>query len=57
MTTVAPVVPGPATQQFVEATANPPCLGPAGRRKAVDEVQSGEIVEPAEGYFLHKAAA
>jgi acetyl esterase len=39
-----------AAQAFVEATANPPYLfdlGPAGGRKAVDEVQSGEIAKPA----------
>ncbi|WP_328685006.1 alpha/beta hydrolase [Streptomyces sp. NBC_00343] len=40
----------PAAQAFVEATANPPYLfdlAPAEGRKAVDEVQSGEIAEPA----------
>jgi len=40
----------PAAQAFVEATANPPYLfdlGPAEGRKAVDEVQSGEIAKPA----------
>lgn len=40
----------PAAQAFVEATANPPYLfdlGPAEGRKAVDEVQSGDIAEPA----------
>jgi acetyl esterase/lipase len=40
----------PAAQAFVEATANPPYLfdlAPAEGRKAVDEVQSGEITEPA----------
>jgi acetyl esterase/lipase len=40
----------PAAQAFVEATANPPYLfdlGPAEGRKAVDEVQSGEIEKPA----------
>ncbi|MGW4880326.1 alpha/beta hydrolase [Streptomyces sp. NPDC004262] len=40
----------PAAQAFVEATANPPYLfdlAPAEGRKAVDEVQSGEIAAPA----------
>ncbi|MEU5319135.1 esterase, partial [Streptomyces sp. NPDC021056] len=40
----------PAAQAFVEATANPPYLfdlGPVEGRKAVDEVQSGEIDKPA----------
>ncbi|MFJ6389924.1 alpha/beta hydrolase [Streptomyces sp. NPDC091972] len=40
----------PAAQAFVEATANPPYLfdlGPAEGRKAVDEVQSGDIDKPA----------
>ncbi|MFJ9725760.1 alpha/beta hydrolase [Streptomyces sp. NPDC101209] len=40
----------PAAQAFVEATANPPYLfdlPPAEGRKAVDEVQSGEIDKPA----------
>ncbi|WP_030383172.1 MULTISPECIES: alpha/beta hydrolase [unclassified Streptomyces] len=40
----------PAAQEFVEATANPPYLfdlGPVEGRKAVDEVQSGEIGKPA----------
>ncbi|MCI3273574.1 alpha/beta hydrolase [Streptomyces cylindrosporus] len=40
----------PAAQAFVEATANPPYLfdlGPVEGRKAVDEVQSGEITLPA----------
>ncbi|WP_329223398.1 alpha/beta hydrolase [Streptomyces sp. NBC_01485] len=40
----------PAAQAFAEATANPPFLfdlPPAEGRKAVDEVQSGEIVLPA----------
>ncbi|MET9502933.1 alpha/beta hydrolase [Streptomyces sp. NPDC006622] len=40
----------PAAQAFVEATANPPYLfdlPPAEGRKAVDEVQSGEIGKPA----------
>ncbi|MET7475258.1 alpha/beta hydrolase [Streptomyces sp. NPDC005648] len=39
----------PAAQAFVEATANPPYLfdlPPAEGRKAVDEVQSGEIDKP-----------
>jgi acetyl esterase len=45
----APVL-EPAAQAFVEATANPPYLFdlvPAEGRKAVDEVQSGEIDKPA----------
>ena len=40
----------PAARSFVEATANPPYLfdlGPVEGRKAVDEVQAGEIAEPA----------
>jgi acetyl esterase len=40
----------PAAQAFVEATANPPYLfdlGPAEGRKAVDEVQSGDVTKPA----------
>lgn len=40
----------PAAQAFAEATANPPYLfdlAPAEGRKAVDEVQSGEIAKPA----------
>ncbi|MFF4274501.1 alpha/beta hydrolase [Streptomyces sp. NPDC001536] len=40
----------PAAQAFVEATANPPYLfdlGPVEGRKAVDEVQSGDIAKPA----------
>ncbi|MBF9066704.1 alpha/beta hydrolase [Streptacidiphilus fuscans] len=40
----------PQAQEFVEATANPPYLfdlAPADGRKAVDEVQSGEIAKPA----------
>lgn len=40
----------PAAQAFVEATANPPYLfdlAPEEGRKAVDEVQSGEIAKPA----------
>ncbi|MGW0760966.1 alpha/beta hydrolase [Streptomyces sp. NPDC002814] len=39
----------PAAQAFTEATANPPYLfdlDPAEGRKAVDEVQSGEIEKP-----------
>ncbi|MFJ7078019.1 alpha/beta hydrolase [Streptomyces sp. NPDC098781] len=38
-----------AAQAFAEATANPPYLfdlGPAEGRKAVDEVQSGEVEKP-----------
>ncbi|MFJ3773127.1 alpha/beta hydrolase [Streptomyces sp. NPDC090075] len=48
-TPVTPVL-EPAAQAFVEATANPPYLfdlAPADGRKAVDEVQSGEIAKPA----------
>jgi acetyl esterase/lipase len=50
--TAEPVEPvlEPAAQAFVEATANPPYLfdlPPAEGRKAVDEVQSGEIAKPA----------
>ncbi len=44
----APVL-EPAAQAFVEATANPPVLadlGPVEGRKAVDQVQSGEIAKP-----------
>ncbi|MFI6401923.1 alpha/beta hydrolase [Streptomyces sp. NPDC050548] len=40
----------PAAQAFAEATANPPYLfdlTPAEGRKAVDEVQSGDITKPA----------
>ncbi|MFI5793699.1 esterase, partial [Streptomyces sp. NPDC051677] len=49
---VEPVTPvlEPAAQSFVEATANPPYLfdlSPAEGRKAVDEVQSGEIAKAA----------
>ncbi|MCX4760249.1 alpha/beta hydrolase [Streptomyces sp. NBC_01275] len=47
-TTARPVL-EPAAQAFVEATANPPYLfdlSPAEGRKAVDEVQSGEIAKP-----------
>ncbi|MFB7779554.1 alpha/beta hydrolase [Streptomyces bauhiniae] len=48
----APVQPvlEPAAAAFAEATANPPYLfdlAPAEGRKAVDEVQSGEIEKPA----------
>ncbi|MFD3621170.1 esterase, partial [Streptomyces sp. NPDC058676] len=48
MTETRPVL-EPAAQAFVEATANPPYLfdlPPAEGRKAVDEVQSGEIDKP-----------
>ena len=48
-TPVRPVL-EPEAQAFVEATANPPYLfdlGPEEGRKAVDEVQSGEIDKPA----------
>ncbi|MGW5479209.1 alpha/beta hydrolase [Streptomyces sp. NPDC004008] len=47
-TTISPVL-EPAAAAFAEATANPPYLfdlGPAEGRKAVDEVQSGEISKP-----------
>ncbi|MFG2123513.1 alpha/beta hydrolase [Streptomyces sp. NPDC048710] len=49
---VAPVEPvlEPAAAEFARATANPPYLfdlDPAEGRKAVDEVQSGEIEKPA----------
>ena len=47
-TTSAPVLEA-AAQAFAEATANPPFLSdlpPAEGRKAVDEVQSGEIAKP-----------
>ncbi|MFF1718025.1 alpha/beta hydrolase [Streptomyces sviceus] len=49
---VEPVVPvlEPEAAAFAEATANPPFLfelPPAEGRKAVDEVQSGEIAKPA----------
>lgn len=40
----------PAAAAFAEATANPPYLfdlSPVEGRKAVDEVQSGEIDKPA----------
>ncbi|MGW1761633.1 esterase, partial [Streptomyces mirabilis] len=48
---VEPVKPvlEPAAAAFAEATANPPYLfdlAPAEGRKAVDEVQSGEIEMP-----------
>ncbi|MET7652793.1 alpha/beta hydrolase, partial [Streptomyces sp. NPDC005486] len=49
-TTGARPVLEPAAQAFAEATANPPYLfdlPPAEGRKAVDEVQSGEIHKPA----------
>ena len=49
-TTEARPVLEPAAQAFAEATANPPYLfdlGPVEGRKAVDEVQSGEIAKPA----------
>ena len=50
--TVEPVRPvlEPAAAAFAEATANPPYLfdlAPAEGRKAVDEVQSGDIAKPA----------
>ncbi|MEU1371294.1 alpha/beta hydrolase [Streptomyces sp. NPDC005803] len=44
-----PPVLEPAAQAFAEATANPPYLfdlGPVDGRKAVDEVQSGDIAKP-----------
>ncbi|MEV6024867.1 alpha/beta hydrolase [Streptomyces sp. NPDC052036] len=49
---IKPVTPvlEPAAAAFAEATANPPYLfdlAPAEGRKAVDEVQSGEIEKPA----------
>ncbi|MFB7510377.1 hypothetical protein ACFC0P_44605, partial [Streptomyces broussonetiae] len=49
---LAPVDPvlEPAAAEFAQATANPPYLfdlPPAEGRKAVDEVQSGEIDKPA----------
>jgi hypothetical protein len=43
------VVLAPAAQPFAEAAANPPYLfdlGPVDGRKAVDELQSGEVSEP-----------
>ncbi|MFC8348371.1 alpha/beta hydrolase [Streptomyces sp. NPDC057280] len=48
---VEPVQPvlEPAAQAFADATANPPYLfdlGPVEGRKAVDEVQSGDIAKP-----------
>jgi acetyl esterase len=46
---VAPVL-ETAAADFAAATANPPYLfdlGPVEGRKAVDEVQSGEIAKPA----------
>ncbi len=48
-TTTTTVVLEPAAQQFAGATANPPYLfdlGPIEGRKAVDEVQAGEIEKP-----------
>ncbi|KIQ65955.1 esterase [Kitasatospora griseola] len=48
-TTAGPVL-EPRAREFAEATANPPYLfdlGPEEGRKAVDEVQSGEIELPA----------
>ncbi|MFB0619605.1 alpha/beta hydrolase [Streptomyces sp. AGS-58] len=45
---VSPVL-EPAARAFAEATANPPYLfdlGPVEGRKAVDEVQSGDIAKP-----------
>ena len=47
-TPTAPVL-EPAAAEFAAATANPPYLfdlGPVEGRKAVDEVQSGDIVKP-----------
>ncbi|MFE3849811.1 alpha/beta hydrolase [Streptomyces griseorubiginosus] len=47
-TPTAPVL-EPAAAEFAAATANPPYLfdlGPAEGRKAVDEVQSGDIAKP-----------
>ncbi|MET7643632.1 alpha/beta hydrolase [Streptomyces sp. NPDC005426] len=44
-----PPVLEPAAQAFAEATANPPYLfdlGPVDGRKAVDEVQSGDVAKP-----------
>ncbi|WP_210495451.1 alpha/beta hydrolase [Patulibacter sp. SYSU D01012] len=49
MSDAAPVL-EPAAQAFADATAQPPYLpdlGPIEGRKAVDEVQSGEIEKPA----------
>lgn len=48
-TAPAPVL-EPAAAEFAAATANPPYLfdlGPVDGRKAVDDVQSGEIEKPA----------
>ncbi|MFJ8439398.1 alpha/beta hydrolase [Kitasatospora griseola] len=48
-TTAGPIL-EPQAREFAEATANPPYLfdlGPVEGRKAVDEVQSGEIELPA----------
>ncbi|MET9820613.1 MULTISPECIES: alpha/beta hydrolase [unclassified Streptomyces] len=52
MSEYPPVLPvlEPAAAEFAAATANPPYLfdlGPVEGRKAVDEVQSGEIAKPA----------
>src|SRR3954467_8634761 len=47
-TTLRPVVLEPASQAFVEATANPPFLydlGPDGARKVLDDVQAAPIVK------------
>lgn len=49
VTTVATVVLEPAAQEFAAATANPPFLydlGPVEGRKAVDQVQSGDVAKP-----------
>jgi acetyl esterase len=49
MSTTTQVVLEPAAQAFADATANPPYLfdlGPVEGRKAVDDVQSGEIEKP-----------
>ena len=49
ISTTTTVVLEPAAQQFADATANPPYLfdlGPIEGRKAVDDVQSGEIEKP-----------
>jgi acetyl esterase/lipase len=49
VTTVAPVVLEPAAQEFADATANPPYLfdlGPVDGRRAVDEVQAGDVEKP-----------
>ncbi len=47
--TLVQPVPEPAAAAFAEVTANPPYLvglDPADGRKAVEEVQSGEIAKP-----------